>query len=73
MFTGGGGGAKKDSSASSEESLIADEVYTSKPVKYAYDAYQEKLDRQRADGSTGSEVGHTVPSRPRPGTEAFRA
>lgn len=72
MFTGG----KKESSASSEESLIADEVYTSKPVKYAYDAYQEKLDRQRADTERGiidSGTRHSAPPKPRPGTEAFRA
>lgn len=73
MFTGG---KTKESSASSEESLIADEVYTSKPVKYAYDAYQEKLDRQKADSERGSETSHTVTPPapvPRPGTEAFRA
>ena len=73
MFTGGN--KTKESSASSEESLIADEVYTSKPVKYAYDAYQEKLDRQRADSERGSESSHAIPPAPahRPGTEAFRA
>ena len=67
-------GSKKDSPESSEESLIADEVYTSKPITYAYDAYQEKLDRQKLEGvgaSSGSS--QAAPPRPRPGTEAFRA
>ena len=39
---------KKDSSASSDESVTADEVFFAKPVKYAYDAYQEKLDNEVA-------------------------
>jgi hypothetical protein len=73
MFNGNAG-SKKDSSDSSEESLMADEVYTSKPITYAYDAYQEKLDRQKLEGSAPKgETSHTVPPRPRPGTEAFRA
>lgn len=73
MFNGNTG-SKKDSSDSSEESLIADEVYTSKPITYAYDAYQEKLDRQRLEGTAPkSESSQAVPPRPRPGTEAFRA
>lgn len=73
MFNGNTG-SKNDSSDSSEESLIADEVYTSKPITYAYDAYQEKLDRQRLEGTvSNSEPSHAAPPRPRPGTEAFRA
>lgn len=40
---------KKDSSHSSEEDCVtADEVYLSKPVVYAYDAYQERLEAQKA-------------------------
>jgi hypothetical protein len=41
------GMGKKDESSESDESLIADDVTTSKPVQYAYDAYQDKLDRLR--------------------------
>lgn len=66
--------SKKDSSASSEESLTADEVYISKPVTYAYDAYQERLEKQKAAGTgPNSDTSHNAPPRPRPGTEAFRA
>jgi hypothetical protein len=68
-------GPKKAPSASSDESTT-DENYTTAPtpIKYAYDAYQEKLDRQKlqAESEKGSEAGH-APSRPRPGTEAHRA
>lgn len=53
---------------------MADEVYTSKPITYAYDAYQEKLERQKLEGTgPSSEASHATPPRPRPGTEAFRA
>jgi hypothetical protein len=70
MFNGNG--PKKDSSASSEESTT-DEVFTTAPtpVKYAYDAYQEKLDMLKASG--GSSEASRVPVKPRPGTEAHRA
>ena len=39
---------------SSEESLMADEVYLSKPIKYAYDAYQEKVDLLKAEAAASS-------------------
>ena len=47
-------GPKKADSTSSEESVTADEVYFSKPVSYAYDAYQEKLNNKVPDGDAGS-------------------
>lgn len=43
------GAPAKESSASSEESITADDVFFAKPVKYAYDAYQEKLDNEVAE------------------------
>lgn len=42
------GVSKKSSEESSDESITADVVYLSKPVTYAYDAYQEKIDREVA-------------------------
>jgi hypothetical protein len=71
MFNGNGNGGKKESSASSDESFLADEDYTAAPVKYAYDAYQEKLQKQKAEGGSSGTVRQQ--SGPRPGTEAFRA
>lgn len=41
----------KESSASSDESVTADDVFFAKPVTYAYDAYQEKLDAETAQNS----------------------
>jgi len=47
-------GVKKSSDESSEEIVVADEVYTSKqPVNYAYDAYQEMLEKE-VGGSYGA-------------------
>jgi hypothetical protein len=71
MFNGNGNGGKKESSASSDESLTADEVYTAPAVKYAYDAYQEKVEKQKAEGGSYTAVRQNTG--PRPGTEAFRA
>ena len=68
MFNGNSG--KKESS-SSDESLGIDEDYTAAPIKYAYDAYQEKLQMQKAEGGSSGPV--RAQSGPRPGTEAFRA
>jgi hypothetical protein len=53
----GTGTTKKDSSSDSDESLLADDVYTSKPINYAYDAYQEKLDMQRREASLSGHSG----------------
>lgn len=41
----------KESSASSDESITPDEVFFAKPVRYVYDAYQEKLDAESAANS----------------------
>lgn len=49
-------GAKKDAEESSEESVTVDAVYmdaNKTPVSYAYDAYQEKLDRESDSSGTG--------------------
>lgn len=54
-------GKKEDSSApsSEEESASVDEVFFQRPIKYAYDAYQEKIEREaRGDfGGGGSRSG----------------
>ena len=57
------GASNKSTSDSSEEEIMADEVYLSKPVEYAYDAYREKLDAETAtttsrQGSMASASGH---------------
>jgi hypothetical protein len=53
---------RQDSTASSEESVTADQVFFSKPVKYVYDAYQEKLDAEAREAATGrSTNGSGVP------------
>ena len=57
-----GDAAKKNSPASSKESLPSDEAFSvpSNPVRYAYDAYQEKLD---AEATSSQERSHEGGSR----------
>lgn len=51
-------GQKEPSSkASSEESVTADDVFFHKPVHYVYDAYQEKIERERSAASSGGGSG----------------
>jgi hypothetical protein len=66
-------GPKKDSSASSEESTVEDFTTPAPTVKYAYDAYQEKLEKLKAAGADLGSGSRDVPVKPRPGTEAHRA
>ena len=40
---------KSQSSEPSDEPVTAADVYRSKTVKYAYDAYQERLDQEAAE------------------------
>ncbi|ORX33522.1 hypothetical protein BD324DRAFT_639653 [Kockovaella imperatae] len=49
---------KKSASSASSESLLADEAYI-KPVTYAYDAYQEKLEAE-AMSRKGSSTDHAM-------------
>jgi hypothetical protein len=65
-------GPKKESSASSEEST-AEDFQAGPTVKYAYDAYQEKLEKLKAAGGAAGSGTRDVPVKPRPGTEAHRA
>lgn len=55
----GNGASKKSSSNSSEESVTADEVFFSKPVQYAYDAYQEKLQQESAAMASAAKGGQS--------------
>lgn len=59
-------GAKKEEPASSDESVIANnEVVVPKSVNYAYDAYQEKLEKEVPNGGSGSGSGSRAEGRVR--------
>ena len=72
MFGAPGAAAKKPDEDGSEESITADEVHFAKPVRYAYDAFQEKVESEgRGELSSGcggpggsslSRRGRTVPA-----------
>jgi hypothetical protein len=61
---------KKDSSHSSDESVTADDVFLAKPVIYAYDAYQERLEAQNAASAAGTSEASSQVSVPRPAAGA---
>lgn len=50
MFTGGA--PKKTDADSDSNSITADEVYLSKPVKYAYDAWAEAMQREKEEAAS---------------------
>jgi len=66
-------GPKEKSSASSEESTVEDFSTPGPTVKYAYDAYEEKLQKLKGAGGGMGSGTRDVPVKPRPGTEAHRA
>lgn len=49
MFTGGA--PKKTDADSDSHSITADEVYLAKPVKYAYDAWAEAMQREKDEAA----------------------
>lgn len=55
---------KKTSDAASDRSITADEVYLAKPIKYAYDAWAEAMQREKEEAAAATAAKNTPASSP---------